>query len=235
MKCIIIDDEEMAREILSIMILKSPNLFLDEMFSNAIDAIKYLNDYANEIDVIFLDIHMPNFSGFDFIKTIKNPPQIILVTTDQNFALEAFNYDCISDYLVKPISEERFEKAIQKIKLNKDSAVKLISDSHAMVKEIYVNIDKRLVKIDIMSIKYITANGDYIGIKTETKNYTIHTTLKKIQEKLPNMIFLKIHRSYIINLKKIIDIQDSTVLIGNDLVPISKNNRASLMKSLNLL
>jgi DNA-binding LytR/AlgR family response regulator len=235
MKCIIIDDEEMAREILSIMILKSPNLFLDEEFSNAVDAIKYLNNNIDEIDVIFLDIHMPNFSGFDFIKTIKNPPQIILVTTDQNFALEAFNYDCITDYLVKPICEERFEKAIQKIKINKDITVKLIGENSSIIKEIYVNIDKRLVKIDIMSIKYIIANGDYIIIKTEAKNYTIHTTLKKIHEKLPKTIFLKIHRSYIINLNKIIDIQDSTVLIGKDLVPISKNNRATLMKSLNLL
>lgn len=234
MKCIIIDDEKFAREVLSVMILKSPDLILVDEFSNAIEAMKFLNN-DNKIDVIFLDVHMPDFSGFDFIKTIKNPPQIVLVTSDKNFAIEAFNYDCISDYLVKPILQDRFERAIDRVKVKLEEVIKSESHNSLINKEIYVNIDKRLIKIDIMSINFIHANGDYIIIKTDAKNYTVHTTLKKIEEKLPASIFLKIHRSYIINLNKIIDIQDSTVLIGKDLLPISKNNRTVLMKSLNLL
>ena len=110
-----------------------------------------------------------------------------------------------------------------------------LNASDSSVKEIYVNIDKRLIKIDISSINFIQANGDYILIKTEGTNYTVHTTLKKIEDKLPNSSFLKIHRSYIINVNKIIDIQDSTVLIGKDLIPVSKNNRPILMESINLL
>lgn len=234
MKCIIIDDEKFAREVLSVMILKSPDLILVDEFSNAIEAMKFLNN-DNKVDVIFLDVHMPDFSGFDFIKTIKNPPQIVLVTSDKNFAIEAFNYDCISDYLVKPILQDRFERAIERVKVKLEEVVKSENHINLINKEIYVNIDKRLIKIDIMSINFIHANGDYIVIKTDAKNYTVHTTLKKIEEKLPVSIFLKIHRSYIINLNKIIDIQDSTVLIGKDLLPISKNNRTVLMKSLNLL
>lgn len=234
MKCIIIDDEKFAREVLSVMILKSPDLILVDEFSNAIEAMKFLNN-DNKVDVIFLDVHMPDFSGFDFIKTIKNPPQIVLVTSDKNFAIEAFNYDCISDYLVKPILQDRFERAIDRVKIKLEEVVKSENHNNLINREIYVNIDKRLIKIDIMSINFIHANGDYIIIKTDAKNYTVHTTLKKIEEKLPASIFLKIHRSYIINLNKIIDIQDSTVLIGKDLLPISKNNRTVLMKSLNLL
>lgn len=234
MKCIIIDDEKFAREVLSVMILKSPDLILVDEFSNAIEAMKFLNN-DNKVDVIFLDVHMPDFSGFDFIKTIKNPPQIVLVTSDKNFAIEAFNYDCISDYLVKPILQDRFERAIDRVKVKLEEVIKSENHNNLINKEIYVNIDKRLIKIDIMSINFIHANGDYIIIKTDAKNYTVHTTLKKIEEKLPASIFLKIHRSYIINLNKIIDIQDSTVLIGKDLLPISKNNRTILMKSLNLL
>jgi DNA-binding LytR/AlgR family response regulator len=234
MKCIIIDDEKFAREVLSVMILKSPDLILVDEFSNAIEAMKFLNN-DNKVDVIFLDVHMPDFSGFDFIKTIKNPPQIVLVTSDKNFAIEAFNYDCISDYLVKPILQDRFERAIDRVKVKLEEVIKSENHNNLINKEIYVNIDKRLIKIDIMSINFIHANGDYIIIKTDAKNYTVHTTLKKIEEKLPASIFLKIHRSYIINLNKIIDIQDSTVLIGKDLLPISKNNRTVLMKSLNLL
>lgn len=234
MKCIIIDDEKFAREVLSVMILKSPDLILVDEFSSAIEAMKFLNN-DNKVDVIFLDVHMPDFSGFDFIKTIKNPPQIVLVTSDKNFAIEAFNYDCISDYLVKPILQDRFERAIDRVKVKLEEVIKSESHNNLINREIYVNIDKRLIKIDIMSINFIHANGDYIIIKTDAKNYTVHTTLKKIEEKLPASIFLKIHRSYIINLNKIIDIQDSTVLIGKDLLPISKNNRTVLMKSLNLL
>ena len=232
-KCIIVDDEKLAREVLSILILKSEKLVLLEQFSNAIDAIKYLN--ANRVDLIFLDIHMPNFSGFDFVQTIKNPPKVILVTIDKNFALEAFNYNCITDYLIKPIVEERFTKAINRVSIKRENSFMSLNSSDTSVKEIYVNIDKRLIKIEISSINFIQANGDYILIKTEGTNYTVHTTLKKIEDKLPKTSFLKIHRSYVINVNKIIDIQDSTVLIGKDLIPVSKNNRPILMESINLL
>jgi DNA-binding LytR/AlgR family response regulator len=232
-KCIIVDDEKLAREVLSVLILKSDKLVLLEQFSNAIDAIKYLN--ANKVDLVFLDIHMPNFSGFDFVQTIKDPPKVILVTVDKNFALEAFNYNCISDYLIKPLVEERFNKAINRISIKREKSLVPLNPNDSSVKEIYVNIDKRLIKIDISSINFIQANGDYILIRTEGTNYTVHTTLKKIEDKLPKTSFLKIHRSYIINVNKIIDIQDSTVLIGKDLIPVSKNNRPILMESLNLV
>ncbi len=112
MNCIIIDDEEMARAIINQMIANHNTLNLVQEFSNAIQAIKYLNQ--NNIDLIFLDIHMPDFTGFDFMQTIKNPPKIILITSDKNFAIEAFEYECVVDYLVKPITKERFEKAIAK-------------------------------------------------------------------------------------------------------------------------
>ena len=232
MKCIIIDDEQMSREILSIMISNTIGLHLVEQFSNAIDAIKYLNQ--NEVDLIFLDIHMPNFSGFDFIQTIKNPPKVILVTTDKNFAIDAFNYDCIADYLVKPIDNNRFISAIKRINA-KTKDTKPLETVGLSTKEIYVNIDKRLIKIDLLSINNIQANGDYICIKTEGQNYVVHTTLKKIEQKLPKPLFLKIHRSHIINVNKIIDIQDNSVLINKEVIPISKKNKEELMRHLNLL
>lgn len=232
MKCIIIDDEQMSREILSIMISNTIGLHLVDQFSNAIDALKYLNQ--NEVDLIFLDIHMPNFSGFDFIQTIKNPPKVILVTTDKNFAIDAFNYDCIADYLVKPIENNRFISAIKRINAKSKDA-KPLETVGLSTKEIYVNIDKRLIKIDLLSINNIQANGDYIIIKTEGQNYVVHTTLKKIEQKLPKPLFLKIHRSHIINVNKIIDIQDNSVLISKEVIPISKKNKEELMRHLNLL
>ncbi len=237
MKCIIIDDEEMARAIIQQLCSQVDVLDIIEEFPNAIQAMKFLNQES--IDLIFLDIHMPDFTGFDFIQTLKNPPKIILTTSDKNFALDAFEYDCIVDYLVKPITLPRFLKAIQKAESFTPKAV--IDDSTQDVSlpneenDLYINIDRRLIKIDIPTINLIEAKGDYILIKTEKQNYTVHSTLKKIEEKLPDDLFLKVHRSYIINFKKIIDIEDNSVLIEKDVIPVSRSNRPELMKRLNLL
>jgi two-component system response regulator LytT len=236
MKCIIIDDEFTARTILEKLCAIDTNITVLEKFSNGIQAIKFLNQ--NKVDLIFLDIHMPDFNGFDFIQTIKNPPKIILTTSDTNFAIQAFEYDCIVDYLVKPISPERFHKSIQKAQSKQNeivsnSSVENIETSSG--NDLYVNIDRRLIKIDIPTIYLVEAKGDYIYLKTENKNYTVHSTLKKIEEKLPNDSFLKVHRSFVINIKKIIDIEDNSVLIKKDVIPVSRSNRPELMKRLNLL
>ena len=237
MNCIIIDDEATARAIINQLCSNVDSLNVLEEFPNAIQAIKYLNQ--NDVDLIFLDIHMPDFTGFDFIETIKNPPKIILTTSDANFAIQAFEYDCIVDYLVKPITPERFKKAIQKAEAVASTPKKVKKPADDVEtssgNDLYVNIDRRLIKIDIPSIYLVEAKGDYIQIKTETKNYTVHSTLKKIEEKLPDSLFLKIHRSYIINVDKIIDIEDNSVLIKKDVIPVSRSNRPELMKRLNLL
>lgn len=240
MNCIIIDDEAMARAIIAQMIANDNSITLKQEFSSAIDAIKYLN--TTTVDLIFLDIHMPGFTGFDFIQTIKNPPAVILITSDKNFAIDAFEYDCIVDYLVKPLTEERFTKAVKKAKSKKHQQPASPTPSPAgsqqpadTATEFYVNIDRRLIKIEIASINLVQAKGDYILIKTENKNYTVHSTLKKIEEKLPPSLFLKVHRTYIINFKKIIDIEDNSVLIDKDVIPVSRANRPELMKRLNML
>tara|TARA_B110000444_G_C18814810_1_gene584549 strand:- start:126 stop:836 length:711 start_codon:yes stop_codon:yes gene_type:complete len=236
MNCIIIDDEATSRTIIGELCSSYKNLNVVEVFSNAIEAIKYLNQ--NKTDLIFLDIHMPDFNGFDFIRTLKDPPYIILTTADAEFAIQAFEYDCIVDYLVKPIKPERFKKSIQKVegKLNEGvTAATTNKEKQQTGDDFYININKRLIKIDIQSIYLVEAKGDYIYLKTDNKNYTVHSTLKKIEEKLPDHMFLKIHRSYIININKIIDIEDNSVLIEKDVVPVSRSNRPELMKRLNLL
>lgn len=242
-KCLIIDDEELARAVIAKHCKAVEELVVVEQFPNAIQAIKYLN--SNEVDLLFLDIHMPDFTGFDFIETLKNPPLTVLTTSDKNFAIEAFEYDSIVDYLVKPVMLPRFLKAVQRaqnlleekeVEVEQQAPVeKPLAKAQSSNSDLYVNIDRRLIKINFTSIDIIEARGDYIYIKTEDKNYTVHSTLKKIEEKLPESIFLKIHRSYIINFHKIIDIEDNSVLIKKDVIPISRSNRPELMKRLNLL
>lgn len=240
MKCLVIDDEATARMIIGQLVKDQEDLSLAGEFSNALQAIKYLNQH--EVDLIFLDIHMPEFTGFDFIQTLKNPPIVILTTSDSSFAIEAFEYECIVDYMLKPITPQRFKKAVRKA----SNAVALSKTPDAPVNDqgpdlnksenvLYVNNDRRLIKIDIPSIYLIEAKGDYILIKTFENNYTVHSTLKKIENKLPEDLFLKVHRSYIINTEHIIDIEDNSVLIEKDVIPVSRSNRPELMKRLNLL
>ncbi len=232
MKCIIIDDESTARAIIQQLCKNVPDLELMADFPSAISAIKYLNE--QKVDLVFLDIHMPDFNGFDFIKTLSDPPKIILTTSDKNFALDAFGYDCVIDYLVKPVDPVRFTRACERaISLPATTSSESNASDHE--EELYVNIDRRLVKITISDIYLIEANGDYINIKTEEKNHIVHSTLKKIEDKLPDQTFLKVHRSYIINVKKIIDIEDNSVLIKQDIIPVSRANRKELMRRLNLL
>ena len=234
MNSIIIDDDETARLIIKQLCGVSEQVSVKEEFSSAIEAIKYLN--SNEVDLIFLDIHMPSFSGFDFIQTLKSPPKIILTTSDKNFALQAFEYECVIDYLVKPITKDRFDKSLLKLSHLEEANVAVKEDFPTKnVKFIYVSVDRRLVKINIPDIYFVEAKGDYISIKTEKKNYIVHSTLKKIEDKLPSSLFLRIHRSFIINTSQIIDIEDNSVLIKKSVIPISRSNKSELMKRLNLL
>lgn len=235
MNCIIVDDEEMARKIIEHLADNNPEVTILDSFTNAIEAIKFLN--KNAVDLVFLDIHMPTFTGFDFIQTIKNPPKIVLTTSDRNFAIEAFEYDCIVDYFVKPITQERFDKGIHKINSMAPVTGRSLADEgvNGSTNDLYINIDRRLIKVSIPSIRIVEAKGDYILLKTDNQNYTVHSTLKKIEEKLPTDLFLKVHRSFVINTKKIIDIEDNSVLIDRDVIPVSRSNRPELMRRLNLL
>ncbi len=240
MKCIIVDDDTMSRLVIEKMLQEHPSVTLVESLDNAVDALKYI--YQHEVDLIFLDIHMPAFTGMDFIQTLKNPPYIIMTSSDSNFAIKAFEYDFIIDYIQKPITSDRLSKAINKlhkmattITHDKAGIIDDIYGEPTTTEELFVNIDRRLVKIEMDKILLIEAKGDYIKIITLEKNYTVHTTLKKIEQKLPVHIFLRVHRSFIINLTKIVDIEDNSILIEKNVVPVSRSKRPVLMERLNLL
>jgi len=183
MNCIIIDDEEMARAIISKMLASLEEINVVQEFSSAVQAMKFLNQ--NQVDLIFLDIHMDDFTGFDFIQSLKNPPKTILVTSDRNFAIDAFEYECIIDYVVKPTSRERLQKAVQKAKstpdiksssTNSNTTAPVKTTTEDTLNEFYINIDRRLIKIAFDTVNFVEAKGDYIHIKTEAKTtlYILH-------------------------------------------------------------
>ena len=241
MKTLLIDDDESARIILRQLCKYNSHIEIIEEFSNAIQAIKYLNKNRG-IDLIFLDIHMPDFTGFDFLDTIQEPPHIIITTSDDASAFNAFNYDCIVDFLKKPLQKERFNKGVDKVlkryqqkEQKEDTITSSTLVSYDTSQELYVSVNRRLVKIRIEQIAFIQAKGDYIKIQTQTQHYIVHSTLKKIQQKLPENTFLQVHRSYIINVTQIVDIEDNSAVIAKQVIPISKTKKEHLMKRLNLL
>ena len=232
MKGIIVDDESTAREIMLEMCKAIPEVEIVALFPNAIEALKYVNH--NPVDLIFLDIHMPGMTGIDFIQTLNDAPHIILTTSDPQFAIEAFQYDFIVDYLVKPIPVDRFETTVKRLRKAFNQTEEEVAQNTGQ-RELYINIDRRLIKLKLDEILYVEAKGDYIHIKTLKEEFRVHSTLKKIKDKLPDRLFMQIHRSFVINFTKIIDIQDNSVLIERQVIPISRSNRPVLMQRLNLL
>ncbi len=234
----IIDDEATARLILHKVCDTHEDLEVVAVMDSAIEALKFLNQ--NSVDLILLDIQMPNFNGIDFVQTLKEPIPIICVTSDREFAIDAFEYENIISYLLKPIDEDKFTKAIEKAKrrshkVDGDFNAPIAKSESSAEKYLYVNIDRRLIKIEMATIYMIEAKGDYILIKCDDQNHTVHSTLKKIETKLPEELFLKVHRSFIINIQRIVDIEDSSVLINRDVIPVSRSKKPELIKRLNLL
>ena len=230
MNCIIVDDEEMSRNAMKHLVSQVQFLKLKGVFCSATEALNILNN--NKIDLMLLDIEMPDISGLELIKSLKKPPLTILATSKKEYAIEAFEHNVI-DYLVKPILLERFFKAIEKSK-------EIFENSHQTIdfsgKEyVFIKNNGALVKINIKSIQWIEAIGDYVTINTSEKKYTIHSTMKTIESKLPPDKFIRVHRSFIISIDNITSIDDSVIVIGKQLIPIGAVYKDNFTKRLNLL
>ncbi len=227
MKCIIVDDDQIQRELLQAYIGELDNLILAGSFENAQLALKALQD--EDIDLLFLDVEMPRMSGLDLLKSLSRKPQIILVTSYEKYAVDAFDFD-VTDFLVKPIDFARFVKAVNKASERMQRSIPTDEDYDMFVKD-----GTQLIKINTGDIIFITALSDYVKIATPQKEYAILYTMKNILDKLPRNKFCRVHRSYIIRLDKIDKIEDHIIEIGDTLIPISKSYRDDLYRKLNLL
>ncbi len=228
MNCIIVDDDAVSRTVLEHFVRQTQFLHLVHSFADAIAAANLL--MTDKVDLIFLDIQMPEMSGMEFIKNLMTNPQIVLITSHEDYAIEAFEYD-VTDYLVKPISAARFLKAALKAKerFNKEQS------QPPSNKYIFVKVDSRLVKLNTMEIFWVEALGDYMVIKTAKETLTTHATMKSIESKLSNHEFIRVHRSFIVRLDKIAYIEDNAIVILDKVIPLGKAHKDELTKRLNLL
>jgi len=227
---LIIDDEPLALDVLETYIEQMPALNLVRRCVNAFEANEALSEC--QIDLMFLDIQMPQLTGTDFIKTLSDPPLVIFTTAFPNYAIEGFELDAI-DYLLKPISLDRFmkasNKAIDQIKMRGSQQVPQDGADF-----IFVKADKKYIKLKYKDILYIEGLKDYVIIKTDTGRVITLQTMKSLEEKLPQQIFKRIHRSFILNLDKIKAVVGNMVEIleGGKAkhIPIGKNYRDELLK-----
>lgn len=229
MNCLIVDDNKMARAVLRQQVQGIEFLNLVGECENVMQATSMMDKV--KIDLLFLDIEMPEISGIEFLKSVTNRPLVILITSRDDMAIEAFEYNVV-DYLLKPVKGDRFIKAIMRAKemfgvKNKETKPE---------KEYFFFREKGVAsKLKISDILYVQAMGDYISIHTREKKYTIHFTLNAMEKELPQDKFLRIHRSFIVALDKIETVEDGTAYIFRNNIPVGDKHRSSLMSRLNLL
>jgi len=241
MKCIIIDDEPLAIEIIENYITQVGGMEIIAKCTNPIEAVSILK--KSKVDLVFLDIEMPNLTGIDLVKIIDNMPQFIFTTAYPNYALEGFDLNA-TDYLVKPIPFHRFVKAVSKAKdkfesKNKDTEDSITRQSQNIQDHsnfIFVKSEYENIKINIDSIKYIQGLKDYIKIYTTqtTKAILTLSNFKDILEKLPPKTFIRVHRSYIVNISKIETHQKTKLLIDGNYIPIGESYKNEVLKQLGI-
>ncbi|MGB5419568.1 LytR/AlgR family response regulator transcription factor, partial [Algibacter sp.] len=222
-----IEDEIPAQKILKNFIAKIPSLELVDTFKAAIEANKFLN--SETVDMVFLDINLPDMSGLDFIKTIKNPPAIIMTTAYSEYAVQSFELDTIVDYLVKPFSFDRFLKAINKVK-ERHKIPENESENHS--ETIFLNVDKTLHKIVLNKILYIESERNYITVVTQNQRLSYIDSLKNWNAKLPKNRFIQVHKSFIINILFVSKISGNVLFIKDNKIPIGRTYKQELLKKL---
>ena len=233
MNCIIVDDDKMSCKILEGYVNKSTSLNLIGTFNDSVTARNILTK-RQDIDLIILDIQMPEMDGFDFIGSLDYPPNIIIVSAAEEYAVRAFDFNVV-DYLLKPVSYGRFCKAI-------DKTIRYFSRKEAAStgdEEIFIKKGSSLVKLKLKDIIYIEALENYVTLTTHDDKFTIHFTMKAIENQLPSGIFIRVHRSYIINKSMIQTIKENSLdlIVGDTLksIPVGKSFRDTLLNDINVM
>jgi DNA-binding LytR/AlgR family response regulator len=231
-KCIIVDDEPLARDVIRRYIQKVPTLVLLGEFGNAIEATIFLQE--NTVDVIFLDIRMPQLNGTDFVRSLRNVPKIIFTTAHKEYAHEGFELD-VTDYLLKPIRFDRFLRAVNKAFPQRPADNLVIhpviaEESRLALSFIYLRVERKMIKVFLDDILYIESDKDYVKVFTDKSYILTRQTIASVEAMLSESLFTRIHRSYIISLNKIKSFTADTVEIGDKELPVGKLYRNSFLK-----
>ena len=224
-KYLIIDDEYIAHDIIKGYCDLLPDMQLMKNCYDGLEAFEYLN--KNEVDFIFLDLNMPKLKGFDFLKTLKNPPKVIVTTAYKEFALEGYELN-ISDYLLKPFGFERFLKAINKTFSSTTKQLSAPSQSNTISKRVFLRSNKKYTQIEIDHVLFIEASGNYTKVITTLEVMTIREKLSSVLELLPKEDFLQVHKSFAVAPKHIKSIEGNRIFITDNIIPIGKMYKTNI-------
>ncbi|MEM6261816.1 MAG: LytTR family DNA-binding domain-containing protein [Bacteroidota bacterium] len=233
--CIVVDDEMMSLKAMERLAQQHPSLELLTTCKNGQEALAFLSQADQRVDLIFLDVEMPDMTGIELVKVLRPNQHVILVTSHPEYALEAFEINA-TDYLLKPVTPARFFQAVQKVQHLLVSTSSNEQTSSARPNEhLFVKEKGLLQRVNLSEIQWIEALGDYAQIHTPQKRYTINITMKGLVSKLPEGEFIRVHRSFIIRLDQLTTIEDNTLVVADKLIPVGKSYRKSLNEHLNLL
>jgi DNA-binding LytR/AlgR family response regulator len=224
MNCLIVDDDRGSAKLIENYIGKTNFLQYLHTCYSPIDAANFLR--KNKVDLIFLDIELPEMSGLDLAQTLSKDTQVIFMSAQANYAVKAFEID-VTDYMQKPISYKRFLDSVQKANKREEEQDVLESKDH-----IFVKSANKLLKISIDDIRWIEAMSDYIMIHTKEKRHLVLSSLKAIEDKLPSRKFLRSHRSFIVSIDKIVSIDDSAIVIDDKTIPLGKTYKTKFLQSI---
>jgi two-component system, LytTR family, response regulator len=231
-RCLIIDDEPLGIKLIRAHLEKLESFEVVGECTSALKAVEYLR--TEKIDLLFLDINMPEISGIDFLKTLSDPPYVIITTAYREYAIEGYDLDVV-DFLLKPISFERFLKAINRycnrtrISPIKDCNTSDVPDEK---KHIYIQDGKNTFKLLYDDINYFEGYGEYVKVITTNKNYLVRDSLAEFEHRLSSDFFLRIHKSYLVNIRKILGFSTIQVFVKNNELPIGRVYREKVMKML---
>lgn len=223
LRCIIVDDDPVSREAIKSCVQKAMGLQLIGIYSNAFEAGMAIQKY--DIDLVFLDVEMPEMSGLEFLEKFKEVPQVVMVTSEKKYAFDAFRFD-VTDYISKPIDMDRFTEAVDRARYYEENLVKHKEDDY-----LFIKADGVMVKLLPSEISFVEAMGDYVKVQTTEKRYIVHSTMKAFVAKLP-ADFQRVHKSFIVNIHHIDRLENNHVYGPKFEIPVSRTYKKELKEKM---
>lgn len=240
LRALVVDDDPVSRALLARYVGQHDALQLVATCASALEAVPVLR--GDGVDVVFLDVEMPEMSGLDLVRSLERRPAIVLVTGKAQYAVEAFAV-AVADYLLKPVQYARFLQAVERVvravgadRTPSPGAPPTVASPMGKSRDVlFARIDGRLVRIPLVEVHWVEAKGDYVLLHAPRRRYMVHATMKTMAERLPAADFVRVHRSHIVRVDRIVDLEDATIVVERDVIPVGASYRDALLARLNTL
>ncbi|HEX8330713.1 MAG TPA: LytTR family DNA-binding domain-containing protein [Hymenobacter sp.] len=234
LRCLVVDDDPLSVQVVLNCIANTPFLTATGSFNNPVEAAESLR--TQPVDLLFLDVEMPLMSGIDLLRTLQHPPLVVLITSSKEYAVQAFE-QAVVDYLVKPVSYPRFlqasQKALEAAQRQPTAGSDAIEASSPGAEFTFVKVDNKLVRVGFDEVRYVEALGDYVHIVTGQSKLIVYSTMKAVEEKFPSSRFVRVHRSFIVNINRIQALEDNTVLVDGKHISVGQTYLRDVLQRLN--